>query len=238
MRQRYRSLVAAVRAFALILLLAEPARAGEEATGPFDELELFEVAGAVGTLVLPAGAPDRRTPAIMILHGNAQPDSRASLDTDKLLDAGFAVLEVVHLPGGSLQAVLTALALHPRVAGQPLGLLGFSAGARLGAEGHGLTGARALLYTGCEGVAPAVTPGEAVVIIHGAAHPANVTGACAMLGQAMGASCVAVRLSDFEGASYARDQSEFTGEGDGVPLLRHEGGAFRGRAALPPCPDP
>ena len=145
LRQRYRLLVAALRTFVLILLLAEPARAHEEEAEPFEEIELFEVAGAVGTLVLPAGAPDRRTPAIVILPGSARPDGRASLYTDQLLGAGLAVLEMAHLPGDSLEAVLTALALHPRVAGQPLGLLGFGAGARLAAEQPGRIAARALL---------------------------------------------------------------------------------------------
>lgn len=38
MRQHYRSFVAAARAFALILVLAEPARAGEEAAEPFAQM--------------------------------------------------------------------------------------------------------------------------------------------------------------------------------------------------------
>ena len=205
-----------------VLLLggAAAAQAALEAPfEPFDETEFFTAEGAVGTLILPAGAPDRRTSAIVILQDGEQPDGRASRYTDNLLGAGFAVLEMVYLPGDGLAAVLTALALHPRVAGQPIGLLGFGAGARLAAEWSGPMEARALLYPGCAGLAPAAMRGEAVLLMHGAADPANEPGACARLGETMGASGGAVRLRILNRASYAWDFPAFSGE-DRALLIR------------------
>ena len=202
-----------------VLLLggAVAAQAGLEAPlDPFEETEAFMAGDAVGTLVLPAGAPDRRTPAIVILQDGEEPDGRASRYTDQLLGAGFAVLEMVYLPGDGLAAVLTALALHPRVAGQPLGLLGFGAGARLAAEWSGPMGARALLYPGCAGLVPAAMRGEPVLLMHGAADPANEPGACVGLRQAIAASGVAVRLKVFDHATYAWDWPAYSAEGRGL----------------------
>ena len=89
-----------------VLLLggAAAAQAALEAPfEPFDETEFFIAEGAVGTLILPAGAPDRRTSAIVVLQDGEQPDGRASRFTDQLLGAGFAVLEMVYLPGDGLE---------------------------------------------------------------------------------------------------------------------------------------
>ena len=208
---------------ALLLAITPPVRAAAEPPAePFDETEFFVAGSAVGTLVLPAGAPDRRTSAIVILQDGEQPDGRASRYTDNLLGAGFAVLEMVYLPGDGLAAVLTALALHPRVAGQPIGLLGFGAGARLAAEWSGPMGARALLYPGCAGLVPAAMRGEAVLLMHGAADPANEPGACARLGETMGASGGAVRLRTLDGASYAWDLLAISGT-DRALLIQPDG---------------
>ena len=199
-----------------VLLLggAVAAQGGLEApSDPAGETEAFMVEGAVGTLVLPAVASDWHTPAIVILQDGEQPDGRASRYTNQLLGAGFVVLEMVYLPGDGLAAVLTALALHPRVAGQPIGLLGFGAGARLAAEWSGPMGARALLYPGSAGLVPAAMRGEAVLLMHGAADPANEPGACARLRQAMAASGVAVRLKVFDHATYAWDWPAYSAEG-------------------------
>ena len=205
-----------------VLLLggAAAAQAALEAPfEPFDETEFFTAEGAVGTLVLPAVASNWHTPAIVILQDGERLDGRASRYTNQLLGAGFTVLEMLYLPGDSLAAVLTALALHPRVAGQPIGLLGFGAGARLAAEWSGPMGARALLYPGCAGLVPAAMRGEAVLLMHGSADPANEPGACARLGETMGASGGAVRLRILNRASYAWDFPAFSGE-DRALLIR------------------
>jgi dienelactone hydrolase len=149
----------------------------------------------------------------VILHDGEKSDGRASLYTDQLLGAGFAVLEIAYLPGDSLEAVLTALVTHPRVWGQQLGLLGFGAGARLVAQWSGPIGARALLYPGCAGLAPPAMRGGAVLLMHGAADSVNEPGACADLGKALAASGMAVRLRTFDRASYAWDRPAFSGEG-------------------------
>jgi len=204
---------------AAVLLLggaADALAALEAPFEPFDETEAFMAGNAVGTLTLPAGEPDRRTPAIVILQDGERLDGRASLYTDQLLGAGFAVLEMSHLPGGSLASVLSALALHPRIAGEPIGLLGFGTGARLVAEWPGPIGARALLYPGCGGLMPSAMRGEPVLLMHGAADPVNPPAACAGLSQDMGASGAAVRLRVFAHAGYAWDWPAFSTEGRGL----------------------
>jgi hypothetical protein len=196
--------------------------AREAPSDPMEKIEAFTAAGVIGTLTLPAGAPDRQASAILILQDAQGPDGRASHYTDQLLGAGFAVLEVLTLESDSLEWAMRALSAHPRVAGQPLGLLGFGAGARLVAEWSGPVGARALLYPGCGGVAPAAMQGEAVLLMHGAADPANEPGACAGLGRALGASGASVRLRVFDRASYAWDRPAFGGEGPAL-LPRPDG---------------
>lgn len=213
LRRDSRWLSLSLLALALLLATMATVTAGEAPGEPHEEIEAFTAAGAFGTLVLPAGAPDRRTPAIVILQDGGEPDGRASHYTDQLLGAGFAVLEMVHLPDPNLEAVLGALALHPRVAGQPLGLLGLGASARVAAEWLGPIGARALLYPGCAALVPAASPGEAMLLMHGRADPAHESGTCALLGRAVGASGVTARLRVFDRADYAWDRPAFAGEG-------------------------
>ncbi|MEI6161497.1 MAG: dienelactone hydrolase family protein [Roseococcus sp.] len=206
----------------------QPLVALEAPAEPVEETEAFTAAGATGTLVLPQGAPDRRTPAIVILQDGEEPDGRASLYIDQLLGAGFAVLEMVQVPGDSLDAVLAGLARHPRVAGQPLGLLGFGAGARLAAAMPEPVAARALLYPGCEGIAPAAMPAQPVLLMHGAADPANPAASCENLARALGQVGAAVRLRVLARASYAWDRPGFAGEGHA--MLPRPDGAGRVRA--------
>lgn len=198
----------------LLLGGAAAAQAAQEAPlEPFEEVEAFAAAGAAGTLILPAGAPDRRTPAIVILQDGREPDGRAGRYIDQLLGAGLAVLEIVHLPDDSLGAVLTTLAGHPRVAGQPLGLLGFGAGARLLASWPGPVAARALLYPGCEGIVPAVMPGQAVLLMHGTADPADERGSCEAVVALLTHAGASVRLRVLTHASYAWDRPVLGGGG-------------------------
>ena len=216
---------------ALLLTIAPLAWATVEPPAePFEEIEAFVVGSAAGSLVLPAGAPDRQTPAVVILPDGDGPDGRASLYTDQLLGAGFAVLEILDLPDGDLEAVLIALARHPRVAGQPLGLLGFGAGARLIASLAAPVAARALLYPGCEGVVPVAMDGEAVMLMHGAADPINEAGACETLGAALTRAGAAVRLRVLARATYAWDRPAFSVEGSSM-LIRPDGlGRVRAKA--------
>lgn len=197
----------------LSLASALPLAAREDPPEPLEETELFMAAGAAGTLVLPAGAPDRQTPAIVILQDGEEPDGRAALYVDQLLGAGFAVLEIVRLPGDSLEAVLHTLAIHPRVAGQPIGLLGLGAGARLAATMHEPVAARALLYPGCRGLIPVAVPQQAVLLMHGAADAANQPGSCETVVAALAQGGALVRLRVLARASYAWDRPSFAGEG-------------------------
>ncbi|UPY35849.1 dienelactone hydrolase family protein [Sediminicoccus sp. KRV36] len=208
----------------LMLLLGpqQPLVAGEAPPEPVEEAEAFTAAGAIGTLILPLGAPGRQTPAIVILQDGEEPDGRASLYMDQLLGAGFAVLEMTQWPGDSLEAVLAGLARHPRVAGQRLGLLGFGAGARLAAAMPEQVAARALLYPGCDGIALAAMPAQPVLLMHGAADPANPAASCDSLGTALGQAGASVRLRVLAGASYAWDRPAFAGEGHAM-LPRPDG---------------
>lgn len=199
---------------------------------PFGETEAFLAHGGAGILTLPAGAPDRRTPAIIILQDTLGPDGRASRYTDQLLGAGFAVLEVQTLEADALGEVLRVLSAHPRVAGQPLGLLGFGLGGRVATRWSGHVGARALLYPGCEGLSPTPMRGEAVLLMHGAADPANAPGPCASFAQALGANGASVRLEVFDQASYAWDRLAYGSEERSL-LPRPDG---PGRVAAEPWP--
>lgn len=220
----------------LILAFCSPfvgAIAREAPPLPLDATEAFQIAAATGTLILPAGAPDRRSPAIVILQDGEAPDGRASQYTDQLLGAGFVVLEVAQLQPEELGGVLTALAVHPRIAGQPLGLLGFGQGARLAASVVQPLVACALLYPGCDGVVPAPMPGQAVLLMHGAADPANATQACEALAVALTQAGGSVRLRVFASASFAWDRPAFAGEGHA--MLPRPDGAGRVRAEAWPA---
>ena len=214
-----------------------PAAAHEAPPEPLEEVESFVAAGAAGMLVLPPGAPDRLGPVVVILQDGEAPDGRASLYTDQLLGAGFAVLEIVRLPGDSLEAVLASLAGHPRMAEQRLGLLGFGAGARLAAalpvSEAAPVAARALLYPGCDDMAPAAMPGQAVLLMHGGADPANLPQSCEALGAALEQAGAAVRLRVLDRATYAWDRPAFAGEGHA--MLPRPDGAGRVRAEAWPA---
>jgi dienelactone hydrolase len=221
----------------LLLMGAQPLAAREAPPEPLEEVEAFFAGGANGSLVLPLGAPDRRTPAIVILADGEAPDGRASLYLDQLLGAGLAVLEMTTLPEDSLEAVLGALARHPRVLGERIGLLGFGLGARQVAALPEPVAARALLYPGCAGMAPAGMAGEAVLLMHGDADGANPAPDCARLGEALMAAGARLRLRLLPGASYAWDRPAFAGEGhamlprpDGPDRVRAE--AWPAMAAL------
>jgi hypothetical protein len=220
----------------LILTFCSPfvgAIAREAPPLPLEATEAFQIAAANGTLILPAGAPDRRSPAIVILQDGEAPDGRASQYTDQLLGAGFVVLELAQLQPDELGGVLTVLAMHPRVAGQPLGLLGFGQGARLAASVAQPVAARALLYPGCDGVVPAPMPGQAVLLMHGGADPANSPPPCEAFGVRLRHAGATLRWRVLPGASYAWDRPSFAGEGHA--MLPRPDGAGRVRAEAWPA---
>lgn len=217
MRQNFQMPANFLRAaFVLALLLAAPApareRPREAPPEPFEEIELFAAAGAVGTLVLPAGAPDRRTPAVVILQDALGPDGRAATYVDQLLGADFAVLELGEA-GPDLGAVLATLAAHPRILDGHLGLLGFGTGARAVAEWAGQVRARALLYPGCTALLPAAMPGEAVLLIHGDADAPHADALCGGLAARLGATALRVQRRVLAGTGYAWDRPAYMGEG-------------------------
>lgn len=212
----------------LLLGALQPLTAREAPPEPLEEVEAFAAGEANGTLVLPLGAPDRQTPAIIILADGEAPDGRGAPYLDQLLGAGLAVLEMTTLPGDSLEAVLGALARHPRVLGERIGLLGFGLGARQVAALPEPVAARALLYPGCAGMAPASMASEPVLLMHGDADGANPAPDCAQLGAALTAAGASVRLRVLPGASYAWDRPAFAGEGHA--LLPRPDGPDRVRA--------
>ena len=208
-----RSLRAALRAIFVALVLTTPALAREEPAEPFEEIELFQAAGAVGHLILPAGAPDRRTAAIVILQDTLGPDGRAALYVDQLLGAGLAVLELVEAEGADLGALVNALGAHPRILEGQLDLLGLGAGAQAAAGWPGRVRARALLYPGCAAQLPADMPGEAVLLIHGDADAPHAGAACQQLATRLGATAAQVQRRVLAGVGYAWDRPGFVGEG-------------------------
>jgi len=205
--------VAIAMAAGVALALAAAAVASEQPDAPFDEIELFDAAGAVGTLVLPAGAPDRRTPIIVILQDALGPDGRAALYVDQLLGADLAVLELSVTEGMDFGAVVDALAAHPRILGTHVGMLGFGAGARFVAEWPGRVRARALLYPGCASLLPAAMPDEAVLLMHGDADALHTRADCEHLATGLGSAARALRWRVLAGASYAWDRPTFGAEG-------------------------
>ncbi|MDO9499769.1 hypothetical protein [Falsiroseomonas sp.] len=107
----------------LLLGHAAPASATrEQPPEPFYEIEMLRAGDAKGIPVVPPGAPDRQISLVLALHDALEPDGQAGLSTDQLLGAAVAVLEIQAFKTDSLNALFDALALHPRAAGQPIGL--------------------------------------------------------------------------------------------------------------------
>lgn len=216
-----RTAAAAALALALAALAAAatPARAARDRlppAEPFEETVLFETEGAAGNLTLPAGAPDRRAPLVVLLHDGPDPDGRATRYADQLLAAGYGVLDLLAHGGveGAANAVAAARRL-PRFEGQPVGVLGFGEGGRLALALPGPVEARAALYPGCDGaLRDAARPsGAAVLLLHGAADAANPVEGCAALADALAARGAAVRWLAYRHAGYAWDRPRYGAEG-------------------------
>lgn len=199
--------------WSVVLVLAAPALADKEPMEAFEEIEMFEAHGMIGTLTLPAGAPDLRTAAIIILQDANGPDGRAGLYVEQLLGANFAVLEVLLAERMNLEALMNALAAHPRMLGSHLGVMGFGAGARLLAQWPGRAQARALLYPGCASLQTAAMPDEAVLLMHGDADGLHASQPCAQLATRLRAAAREMQWRVLAGAGYAWDLPAFAGEG-------------------------
>ncbi len=204
--------VACALGLSIVVTLAAPALAGNESIEAFEEVELFEAHGVIGTLTLPAGAPDLRTAAIIILRDANGPDGLAGLYVEQLLGANFALLEVLLAERMNLEALMNALAAHPRILGNHLGVMGFGAGARLLAQWPGRARARALLYPGCASLRAAM-PNEAVLLMHGDADGLHASQPCGQLATRPGATARERQWRVLAGVGYVWDLPAFAGEG-------------------------
>lgn len=228
---------------ALILLAATawwavPARAAgpapvtwEAPPLPFGETELLAVEGAAGLLTLPPGAPDRRGPAVLVLHDALGADGQVALYADQLLGVGIAVLDLLVNEENGATAALAALAAHPQVVAGSVGVLGFGAGARLAASLPGPLAARALLYPGCDTLPALSLPGQAVLLLHGEADASNPPEACDRAAARLAGA--AVRRRGYPRAGYAWDYPGYPNEGS--HLLPVADGS--GRIRVQPWPD-
>lgn len=169
-------------------------------------IEPFAVAGAAGVLELPASSPSQNVPVVVILHDGGEPDTRSAIYITQLLGAGIAVLDVLMHQEDGLGAVVAALAVHPRLAGERMGVLGFGAGARLGLANlsSGIQ-ARALLYPGCAGLPAARLPGDALLLLSGTVDETNPPDACAAAVERLAAGGATIRWTIYPGATYAWD---------------------------------
>jgi len=199
--------------------------AADDPPEPLEAIELFEAGQQTGTLILPPGAADRRTPVVVILPDMLGQDARSGAYVDQLLGAGFAVLDLVWSDEWELASVLDALAAHPRILPDSISLMGFGSGARTVARWTGRVDARVLLYPGCAGVAPAAMRGERVLLMHGDADQANPAHACAALGARIASEASELHLRAYPGATYAWDRPAFPAER--VNLLPTPDGAGR-----------
>lgn len=207
--------------------------ATEPHPGSVFEIESFLSGGAAGVLEFPPRATGGVTPAVLILQDGVGVDGRTGVYIAQLLGAGIAVLDLqMHEPGG-VAAALAALGAHPRVAGRPIGVLGFGAGARIAASLPAGVPARALLYPGCASLPYTVRAGEALLLLTGAADPTNPPAACADAAARLAGAGVAVHQRAYPAAGYAWD---FPRHGLDAPMLLPPADGS-GRVVVHPWPD-
>lgn len=207
------------RGLGLTLLLASAsadARLSLEDRGQSPVLE--DDGGDVGLVTLPTGpAPaDCRHPAALIIHDTPGPDLRSTPYAEQLLAGGLVLLELAADPGvlrgEDVLRGYAALARHPSVDADRIGLLAFGGGARvalLATQTEDPFAARVVLYPGCAALLqdlPATTPRPhgRLMLTHGGADPANTIAACAALARRLSGG-QQKRLRAFRDASYAWD---------------------------------
>ncbi len=176
-------------------------------SGTAGEVRSFMSGPVAGRLLLP---PAPRPPAglVLLLHDSLSPDLRGRLYEDQLLGAGIAVLDVLRGDDDpeALTRALEALPAEAGVAGVPVGVLGFGAGARLALRlGPGIA-ARALLYPGCAGLAPAGPAATGpLLLVHGDVDASNPRGACSDAAARLSQPGRVVRHRVYPGAGYGWD---------------------------------
>jgi len=232
------------------LAAAPPLLASEAERRIPAETEPFLGAGAgaplLGLLTLPSGWAGPRPVAVFVADRDG-PGQRTALYADRLLENGWAVIELFagledldHVPQ-PLQAALASVVADARLApGQRL-LVGLGLGARtaLAAWAAGLPVQRlALLYPGCDAAlaetARAATPSRlagSVLLLHGDADTANAPSGCADLAAALPGG-IAAEHRVLPGASYAWDGFFMVRPG-GLAKLPHPADAGRRIAVRP-----
>lgn len=176
-------------------------------SGAAGEARSFVSGPVAGRLVLPP-APLRPAGLVLLLHDSLGPDLRGRLYEDQLLGAGIAVLDVLRGDDDpeALTRALEALRAEAGVAGAPVGVLGFGAGARLALRLGPSIAARALLYPGCAGLDPAGSAATGpLLLLHGDGDASNPRAACSDAAARLSQTGRAVRHRVYPGAGYGWD---------------------------------
>jgi dienelactone hydrolase len=203
----YRRAARDARIIGLALLLGLGLRAA--AAAPAVEAAAFM--GLQATLTVPE--TPQPWPAVVVLHDALGPDGRSEAYAVQLAAAGIAVLDLL-TEGDDADRLAEAAALlerDPRIAAGRLGLLGFGAGGAAALAAPARFGARAALYPGCgtlpaEGYLPG--PGEAVLLLHGDADPANRPADCEAVARDLAQPGASIRRIAYRGATYAWDRPQ------------------------------
>ncbi len=208
------------------------ARESLPAPGTAAEASSFVSGPVIGTLLLPGGA--RPAGLVVLLQEMDGHNARGSAYAEQLLAAGIAVLDVLQHddnPAAMAQG-LQRLATLPRLAGLPVGLVGFGAGARLALAMPVRPAARVLLYPGCAAL-PADALPAALLLLHGGADETNAEPDCAAAAAALQRQGHAVRRIGYRHAGFAWD---YVGHGleSRILLPRPLG---EGRVAVRPWPE-
>jgi len=203
-------------------------RAGEAPPLAPAVISALEAGGLGGWLVLPAG---RTTGLVVLLPDGDGADPRSAAYVEQLLGAGLAVFDVQRgeAEPGAVASGLAALPAASGLAGLPIGVLGFGAGARQALALGGDIAARVLLYPGCAAATEA-TATDPVLVLHGEGDLGNTVEQCTDLADRLSRAGRPVRRIGYAQAGYAWD---YPAHGlERRILLRHPDG--QGRVAAEP----
>lgn len=230
----------------VVLLAAMPASARIllEQLDPPTMIE-DEAGRVLGLLTMPpdtsGGAPQR--PAVLVAHDGLGFDLRGARYVEPLAGAGLAVLGVAGEPGeadaGLVLRAHRALARHPMVDPERIGLLAFGESARIAlvaTHGEDPLAARVVLYPGCAALLRDL-PGRAapsrgrLLLMHGLEDAANTAADCAVLAARLPGPAPS-RLRALRGATYVWD---FPSADPRAPWL-HPAPGDEGRVRVRPLP--